>query len=74
MAQFVLLRMSFVLGIMLLSFAGTTVMDEVVVTTGGTGVLALLPALFAIIFQIGAVYEHKEQTKKNRGSDRYENL
>jgi hypothetical protein len=64
MAQFVSLRMSFVLGIMLLSFTGTTVMDEVVVTTGGTGVPALLPALLAIIFWIGAVYEHREQTKK----------
>jgi len=49
-------------------------MDRVVVTTGGAGVLALLPALLAIMFQIGAVYEHREQTKKNRGLDRYKNL
>ena len=64
MAQFVLLRTSFILGIMLLSFAGTTVMDKVVATTGGTGVSVLPPALFAIIFRIGAVYEHRKQTKK----------
>jgi hypothetical protein len=59
-AQFVLLRMSFVLGIMLFSFAGTTVMDRVVASTGGTGVPASLPALLAIMFQIGAVQGFKE--------------
>jgi hypothetical protein len=73
MAQFVSLSTSFVLGIMLLSFAGTTVIDEVVVTTGGTGVPPSPPALFAIMIWIGAVYEHKEQTKKSR-LDRYEDF
>jgi hypothetical protein len=64
MAQFVSLRMSFILGIMLLSFMGTTVMDKVIATIGGAGVPVSPPVLFAIIFQIGAVYEHREQTKK----------
>ena len=39
-------------------------MDKVVATTGGTGVSVSPPALFAIIFRIGAVYEHRKQTKK----------
>jgi hypothetical protein len=60
MAQFVLLRTSFVLGIILFSFAGTTVMDRVVASTGGAGVPASLPALLAIMFQIGAVQGFKE--------------
>ena len=61
MAQFVSLRTSFILGIMLLSFAGTTVMDGVVATTGGAGVPASLPALFAIMFRIGAAQGFEER-------------
>jgi hypothetical protein len=52
--------MSFVLGIILFSFAGTTVMDGVIASTGGTRVLALLLALLAMMFRIGAVQGFKE--------------